>query len=103
MRSIRRRECLRTRVGARHFSKLHELIVAADMDLARMTYANEREFGGVLSRSGGSIAELMAVQLVAGLDEGATRYRNQLGALVRATEIVRDARQDAYEGRLISR
>jgi 15-cis-phytoene synthase len=85
----------------RRFSKLHELIVAADMDLARMTYVNDRELQAYCARSGGSIAELVAVQLAeTGLDEDARAAANRLGALVRATEIVRDVRQDAYDGRI---
>jgi 15-cis-phytoene synthase len=86
----------------RHFSKLHELIVAADMDLARMTYLNEQEMRAYCSRSGGSIAELIAIQLAApdALDDAQRATANKLGALVRAAEIVRDVRQDAYEGRL---
>jgi 15-cis-phytoene synthase len=86
----------------RHFSKLHELIVAADMDLARMTYSNQQEMRAYCSRSGGSIAELIAIQLAAPAAlEGAPRAAaNMLGALVRAAEIIRDVRQDAYEGRL---
>jgi 15-cis-phytoene synthase len=86
----------------RHFSKLHELIVAADMDLARMTYLNEQEMRAYCSRSGGSIAELIAIQLAtpSALDNAQRATANKLGALVRAAEIVRDVRQDAYEGRL---
>ena len=34
----------------RAFSKLHELVVAADMDLARMTYANDQELHAYCAR-----------------------------------------------------
>jgi 15-cis-phytoene synthase len=86
----------------RAFTKLHELIAAADMDLARMTYVNEKELRAYCSRSGGAIIELLALLLAppARLDDAARLAANRIGALVRATEIIRDVRQDAYDGRL---
>lgn len=86
----------------REFLKLHELIAAADMDLARMTYLNEQELRSYCSRSGGAVAELLAMQLAHPhtLDEESRKAANRIGALVRTTEIIRDARQDAYDGRL---
>lgn len=86
----------------RRWAKLHELVAGADMDLARMTYRNSPELRAYCSRSGGAICELLAdyVAYPAALDEGSRAAANRIGALVRATEIVRDARQDAYEGRL---
>lgn len=86
----------------REYLKLHELITAADMDLARMTYLNDQELRSYCSRSGGAITELFAMQLAhpQTLDEVSRRAANRIGALMRATEIVRDARQDAYDGRL---
>jgi len=84
----------------RSFAKLHELIAAADMDLARMTYLNAGELRAYCARSGGGIGELVAAQLVASLDDATRTASNRLGALIRATEVVRDVRQDAYDGRL---
>jgi len=86
----------------RRFGKLHEAIVAADMDLARMTYVNTQEVRAYCARSGGSIAELIAGQLTDGveLDDATRAASNRLGALIRASETVRDVRQDAYDGRL---
>lgn len=91
-----------TVIDRHEFAKLHELIAAADMDLARMTYLNEQELRAYCARSGGAVTELMALQFAAGtkLDDAARKAANRIGALVRATEIVRDARQDAYDGRL---
>ena len=89
--------------GARNrFAKLHELLVAADADLSRMTYVNARELRAYSSRSGGAIHELIAGQLLdaAALDEATRAAANRIGAGVRETEILRDVRQDAYEGRL---
>jgi phytoene synthase len=86
----------------REYARLHELIVAADMDLARMTYLNDQELRAYCTRSGGAIAELMAMLLAhpEALDDATRKAANRLGALVRAAEIVRDARQDVYDGRL---
>ena len=86
----------------RRFGKLHELLAAADMDLARMTYLNAVELRAYCARSGGAAAELIATQVAdpQTLDDAARAAANKLGALTRATEIVRDVRQDAYDGRL---
>jgi 15-cis-phytoene synthase len=84
------------------FSKLHEVAVAADMDLARMTYSNMRELRAYCSRSGGAVLELMAAQLVAPapLDDAKRATANRLGSGVRHSEILRDLRRDAYDGRV---
>jgi phytoene synthase len=84
------------------FAQLHETIVAADMDLARMTYSNMGELRAYSSRSGGAIQELMAAQLVAPspLDEAVRATANRMGIGVRQSEMLRDLRQDAYAGRV---
>jgi 15-cis-phytoene synthase len=84
------------------FAKLHETLVAADMDLARMTYSNMGELRAYCSRSGGAIQELMAAQLLAPLplDETTRATANRIGIGVRQSEILRDLRQDAYAGRV---
>jgi 15-cis-phytoene synthase len=89
-------------VGLGVFAKLHEPLVAADMDLARMTYSNQQELRAYCSRSGGAIAELIAMQLAAPepLDEPGRAAANRLGVGVRESEILRDLRQDACDGRI---
>jgi phytoene synthase len=84
------------------FAKLHEIMAAADMDLARMTYSNMRELRAYASRSGGAIQEVVAAQLVAPspLDETARATANRIGIGVRQSEMLRDVRQDAYDGRV---
>jgi 15-cis-phytoene synthase len=84
------------------FSKLHEILVAADMDLARMTYADHRELRVYCSRSGGALQELIASQLIApdALDETARAAANRLGVGIRQSEMLRDLRQDAYDGNI---
>jgi 15-cis-phytoene synthase len=90
------------RVKPASYSKLHELLVAADMDLARMTYSNMRELRAYCSRSGGAMEELMAAQLLApqALDEASRATANRLGIGVRQSEMLRDLRQDAHDGRV---
>jgi 15-cis-phytoene synthase len=84
------------------FAKLHEAMVAADMDLARMTYSNMREVRAYSSRSGGAVQELMAALLVAPspLEEAARAIANRVGIGVRQSEMLRDLRQDTHDGRV---
>lgn len=85
----------------KNFSRLHELIAAADMDLARMTYLNLRELRAYCSRSGGTIQEMIAMLLLpAPMEEPVRAAANRVGVGVRQAEILRDVRQDAYDGRL---
>lgn len=85
----------------KEFHKLHELVVAADMDLARMTYLNMSELRAYSARSGGAIEELAAVALAdAGIDTSARAAANRLGVGIRQVEMLRDVRQDSYDGRL---
>jgi len=90
------------RVECASYSKLHELLAAADMDLARMTYSNMRELRAYCSRSGGAIQELIAAQLLAPLplDEASRATANRIGIGVRQSEMLRDLRQDACDGRV---
>lgn len=82
------------------FNKLHEVLAAADMDLARMTFSNQQELRAYCSRSGGAIQELIASLLVGpgALDEPTRAAANKLGVGIRMAEVVRDLRQDAYDG-----
>jgi phytoene synthase len=82
------------------FNKLHEVLAGADMDLARMTFSNQQELRAYCSRSGGAIQELIAALLVrpGTLDESTRAAANKLGVGIRMAEIVRDLRQDAYDG-----
>lgn len=89
-------------VDRKIFARLHALLVAADMDLTRMTYLNARELRAYSARSGGVVQELIAMLLAspAPLDESARAAANRIGVGVRQTEMLRDVRQDAYDGRL---
>lgn len=84
------------------YNKLHELVVSADMDLARMTYLNAAELRAYCARSGGALMEALADQLDASVshDEPLRATINRLGVGIRQAEIVRDLRQDAHDARV---
>ena len=88
-------------IERKSLARLHELIVAADMDLARMTFLNTRELRVYSSGSGGLIQELIA-ELLRGttLDEADRGFANRIGQGIRQVEMLRDVRQDACDGRL---
>ena len=92
--------CDHAQANGRCSAKLHEVLAAADMDLARMTFTNQQELRAYCSRSGGAIHELVAAQLAApdALDESARAAANKLGVGIRLAEMLRDLRQDAYDG-----
>jgi phytoene synthase len=83
-------------------AQLHELLVAADMDVARMTYINARELRAYCARSGGALAELIAAELITenAMDDATRAVATTIGIGVRKAEIVRDLRQDAHDGRV---
>jgi phytoene synthase len=84
------------------YDRLHELLAAADMDLAHMTYENEGELRAYCARSGGTTHELIAAELLAPqpLEEPVRAVAHRLGVGIRISEILRDLRQDAHEGRV---
>lgn len=84
------------------FSGLRELLAAADMDLARLTYATAQELHAYCARSGGTICEIIAAQLCAPapLDDASRKLAQHAGIGIRMTEILRDVRQDAWDGRI---
>lgn len=74
------------------FSILHELLVAADMDVARMTYNNSSELNGYLERSG--------AVLQFAVNDNRREHARQLGALIRRVETLRDFAMDVRDGRV---
>jgi len=84
------------------FAKLHEILAAADMDLAKMTFNNQQELRAYCSRSGGALQELVASQLASPqpLDESSRAIANKLGVGIRLVEMLRDLRQDAYDSNI---
>lgn len=88
-------------VDRRTFARLHELIVAADMDLARMTFLNLGELRAYSARSGGTVQELVTELLAPCASSNEERaLASRLGIGIRQAQMLRDTRQDAYDGRL---
>ena len=84
-------QALQRSLPASDFSVLHEFLVSADMDLARMTYNSAAELHVYLERSGGTLLSLLT-------DD--TALARRIGALVRRTETLRDLAMDARAGRI---
>jgi phytoene synthase len=79
-------QLLQTTLPNADFSSLHELLVAADMDLARMTYNTEAELKAYLARSS------------AALYFAADANASSLGAWIRRVETIRDLAMDIRAG-----
>jgi 15-cis-phytoene synthase len=81
---------------------LHEVLSAADMDLARLTYHSLDELSAYAARSSGAIHELATLQALAPAAVSPTLRSavNRLGGCLRQTEILREVRQDCRAGRL---
>lgn len=83
------------------FDKLHELMVAADMDLSLMTYNTVRELHVYLDRSGGVLGELAAQCLLsAELDAATQESARSLFVAIRRIETLRDLNMAARTGRI---
>lgn len=83
------------------WSLLHELLSAADMDLARLRYQTLEELNAYCARSGGAPFELAARQLLGAteIDIALGSTLNRIGGALRQIEILRDVRQDGRAGR----
>ena len=92
---------LRNRAGA-DLTLLRELLVAADLDLARFTYNSWKELDAYCFRSSGALQLLAATVVADGRALTATEHRfaRQLGAGIRQAEILRDLVTDLARGRL---
>jgi 15-cis-phytoene synthase len=81
---------------------LHELLVGADLDLARMTYATWRELDAYLFRSAGATQVLIAAVLAGdrGLADAEREFARRLGAATRQSELLFELDRDLARGRL---
>jgi phytoene synthase len=81
---------------------LHEMLVAADLDLARMTYASWQELDAYLFRSAGSAQTLIATLLAAErhASPAEREFARRLGAAARQIEMLSALRHDLASGRL---
>lgn len=92
---------LRGRGGA-DLTLLHEMLVAADLDLARLTYLSWQELDAYLFRSAGAPQTLIAAVLAGerGLAPAEREFARRLGAAVRQERMLRDLAIDLASGRL---
>lgn len=81
---------------------LHESLVAADLDLARLTYHNAQELEAYCYRAAGALQTVAAAALAGErpLTESERRFARQLGSAQRQVEMIRDLRHDLRQGRL---
>lgn len=81
---------------------LHEMLVAADLDLVRLTYQSWQELDAYLFRSAGAPQTLIATVLAGerGLAPAEREFARRLGAAVRQERMLRDLPQDLARGRL---
>ena len=81
---------------------LHETLVAADLDLARITYHNWHELEAYCVRAAGAL-QTVAAAVLAGdrpVSEDERRFARALGSAQRQAEMIRDVRHDLRRGRL---
>lgn len=81
---------------------LHEMIVAADLDLARLTYVSWQELDAYLFRSAGTVQTLLAATLAGarGLAAPEREFARQLGNALRQAEMLAELDADLGQGRL---
>jgi 15-cis-phytoene synthase len=94
-------ESLRDRINL-DITLLHELLSAADLDLARFTYQSWQELDAYCFRSAGALQVLIAGLLADGraLSEPERQFARGLGTALRQAEILRDLSVDVPRGRL---
>jgi 15-cis-phytoene synthase len=81
---------------------LHEALVAADIELARLTFGSSSELEAYCFRASGSLQTLAAIACAASKDisDPEREFARRLGSAVKRTELLRDLRQHATAGRL---
>jgi phytoene synthase len=88
-------------VAASDLPLLHEALVAADIDLARMTFTNEAELEAYCYRASGSLQTLAAAASAGRAPSSEERdFARKLGSAVRRTEQLRDLRGLIGAGRV---
>jgi phytoene synthase len=81
---------------------LHEMTVAAELDLARFTYSVWSELDAYCRRAAGSLQEAIAGASAAphALADTERQFARRLGSVVRQTEMLRDVAYDLRRGLL---
>jgi phytoene synthase len=96
------RALLPLRDGGAEVALLHEALVAADVDLARIALNNADEVAALAFRSTGSVQTLAAAaaRVPQPLSSGEREFARRLGAAIAGTESLRDLRAEAAAARL---
>jgi len=81
---------------------LHEMLVAADLDLARFTYLDWRELDAYCFRAAGALQTLLAATVAGSRDLSSSErtFARRLGSVLRQTEMLRDFFSHLAAGRL---
>ena len=81
---------------------LHEVLAAADLDLARVTYRTWTELEAYCFRSAGALQTLLAATLAGdrALTSTEREFARRLGSAMRQVEMLRDLPVDAAAGRI---
>jgi len=89
-------------VAGNDVSLLHEVLVAADIELARLTFGSPRELEAYCFRAAGSLQTLAAVASAAPreISDPEREFARRLGSAIKRTELLRDLRHHATGGRL---
>jgi phytoene synthase len=83
-------------------ASLHESLVAADLDLARLTYRSWEELDAYCFRASGAL-QMLAAATLAGertVTAAELEFARQLGSAQRQVEMIRDFQHDLRRGRL---
>jgi phytoene synthase len=83
-------------------ASLHESLVAADLDLARLTYRSWEELDAYCFRASGAL-QMLAAATLAGertVTAAELEFARQLGSAQRQVELIRDFQHDLRRGRL---
>lgn len=96
------RALLPLREGGAEIELLHEVLVAADIGLARIALCNDSEVAALAFRSTGSLQTLAAAasHLPQPLSSAEREFARRLGAAIAGTESLRDLRAETAAGRL---
>lgn len=83
-------------------SLLHEMLTAADLDLARMTYGSWQELEAYCFRATGSLQTLATAALAGSTppSPAAQEFARRLGSALRQTEMLCDMANDLARGRI---
>lgn len=89
-------------IAGKDISLLHEVLVAADIELARLTFGKSQELEAYCFRASGSLQTLAAIACATprAVADPEREFARRLGSAIKRTELLRDLRQHTTAGRL---